>query len=130
MKRKGYIVLGKHKTTNEIVGYVEHSFSMGFNPERVNVITYDSKKTVGKVYLDKYHAKSTMGYYYRIYKKDVNMLNKKFSEYEFKVFRIGSKHCPVKIDWTERILMKRKQMKTEKFIWRNPKFTLREDVKF
>lgn len=130
MKRKGYIVLGKHKTTGEIVGYVEHSFSMGFSSERVNLYTHEPNYNVGKTYLDKYHAKSTMEYYYRINKKDSDKLNKKYPEYEFKVFRIGSKHCPVKIDWTERILMKRKLTKLEKFNWRNPKFTLREDVKF
>jgi hypothetical protein len=47
----------------------------------------------------------------------------------FKVFRVGSKFYPVKIDWREIVDM-RKNKKHDKFKWRNLPFTIKDDIKF
>lgn len=154
MKSKNYIILGYSKETDTYIGYVEHSFSMGFSTNRINL--WKPYQYGSHSYNDKEHffSKSINEYEYRYCKQICKRLNKisvkkiiekcisnhdeacelknKFIghdigklSFEFRVYRIGSKHCPVSIDWTERIGMKRKKIKYEKFKWRNPKFKRR-----
>lgn len=89
---RGFIILGRHKVTNEYVGYVENSFSMGFDKEYTNVYynyvsDYDNKS--------KKHERATT--FTRWLKDIVNNLNKRFPAYEWKFYRARSKSCPVKI---------------------------------
>lgn len=39
------------------------------------------------------------------------------------VCRVNSKHCPVKVDMSERTAMDKKEIEFNKYNWRNPKFT-------
>lgn len=154
MKSKNYIILGYSKETDAYIGYVEHSFSMGFSTSRVNL--WRPHQYGSHSYNDKEHffSKSINEYEYRYCKErckrlneitvnriidkgmsncdEINELRDKFKGYDtgkltfdFRVYRIGSKYCPVSIDWTERVDMNRGKLKRDKFLWRNPKFKKR-----
>jgi hypothetical protein len=46
--------------------------------------------------------------------------------YEIRPYRVGSKFCPVEIDFTERIAIEKKQLKWDKFKWRNPPYRIKQ----
>ena len=46
--------------------------------------------------------------------------------YVIRPYRVGSKFCPVDIDFTERTSMERRMLKWDKYKWKNPKFTTRK----
>lgn len=46
--------------------------------------------------------------------------------YEIRPYRVGSKFCPVEIDFTERIAFEKNQLKFSKFKWRNPPYRIRQ----
>lgn len=46
--------------------------------------------------------------------------------YEIRPYRVGSKFCPVEIDFTERTAMEKKQLKWDKFKWRNPPYRIKQ----
>ncbi len=48
--------------------------------------------------------------------------------YEIRPYRVGSKHCPVVIDFTERIAIDKKQLKWDKFKWRNPIYRIKQTI--
>lgn len=102
---KGYIVLGK-RTDGRFVGLVEQSFSMGFSLTEVRVWR-DSGYSKGSETAEKYVA----GY------------RKSYPTTEWNVYRVGSKECPVKIDWTSY----HKGGKKSKYSWRNLKFIPRQE---
>jgi len=121
MKTTSYIILASNNKTGEIKGYIEHSFSMSFSDDRVRVdrlfeLTHMTSKPKVKAitYLLKTCAKLT--------KK--SSLGKGWS---FNYYKVGSKNCPVKIDWREIVMMKLDK-KSAKFIWRNLKFTKKDLV--
>lgn len=125
MKYASYIIIGKHKETGEYVGYVEHSFSMGIDPKRVRVErSYELRYTAEK---NKTTVKRETALYMR---KNVNRLNKEFSEYEWKYFRVGSKHCPFIIDWSETLAIRSKKEKYDKYKFRNLPFTVKKTDKW
>lgn len=138
MKRKHYIILSYNRITNQYCGYHEPNRAWGLNEMRVKLHTVlpqdtyvaplDKKRLIERFY----NAKTRAEFIYRSCKEDAENLNE--GEYrrgfKFKVFRVGSKNCPVSIDWNERVLMKRKLIKYSRYNWLNPKFKIKEDVNF
>ena len=117
MKKTCYILLGKNKETNEFVGEIEHSFSLGFDNSRVRV--YRASEISSKKDLNK---KETA---YRWLKSNSDKYSEKYPQYDWRVYRAGSKNCPVKIDWREIISMRHRIMPHSKFNTRNLPFKLK-----
>lgn len=46
--------------------------------------------------------------------------------YEIRPYRVGSKFCPVEIDFTERIAIEKQQLKWDKSKWRNPPYRIKQ----
>jgi hypothetical protein len=122
MKSAGYIILGYNKERDEYVGYVEHSFSMGIDHNRVRVDrAFESNIMVKKL------DKSARFIEHTYSKEAADKLNtrKSYPDYIFSVYRIGSKNCPVTIDWREVVDMKKKVIKRSKYEWRNLAFKVK-----
>lgn len=123
-KYAGYIVLGK-TIDGKIIGYTEHSFSMGLEPNRVRV-----ERSFEWDWTAKREGVSERLLAYRGVKKWADNLNAKSTDGTvFKAFRIGSKNCPVTIKWDEVIQM-RKTKKYDKYKCRNLPFKVKENVTF
>ena len=160
-KKKYYIILAVNPNDSEdIIGFVEHSFSMGWEKGRVNVWEaggddkYDgtpAKKAFkerlqdglyGWSWSNKIKGKKTW-----LRKQVANPASKDFSccgrtnaecmwnwvrhysmwcgkelrkkGYEIRPYRVGSKFCPVELDFSERTAMSKKQIPWDKYNWRN-----------
>ena len=162
IKMKYYCILAIRKTNpTDILGYVEHSFHMGWSSDRVNLYCNGSDFTGhtaseewksrldddtcrnGNTLPEKY--KGRMQYLRKIYirrqfepcGRTPDELEWKYVKwraetsvgrelkkrgYEIKAFRVNSKHCPVKIDLSERDLMNRRKITFDKFRYRNARF--------
>lgn len=46
--------------------------------------------------------------------------------WDVRVYRVGSKFCPVELDMEERRLMEKRFVKYGKYNWRNPRFTIKK----
>lgn len=125
MKRAAYIILVKDKRTGVISGYVEHSFSMGLDPTRVN-LNRVTETNYGKKGAERFVR--TKGAQWC--RKTVDRMNREHSNVEAKYFRVGSKNCPVIIDWREINQMAQRTMKYDKYKWRNLPFKIKENVNF
>ena len=119
-KTAGYIVLGLNRD-GSIIGYTEHSFSMGFSKELVRV---------HRPFEYRYAAQKRQQAYQHCVEM-VEKLNKRHKKEgtTFRAFRVGSKNCPVSISW-EKVAEMRRVKKTRKFEWRNLPFHFREDIEF
>lgn len=123
-KYASYIVLGK-TPEGKIIGYTEHSFAMGLSDNRVRV-----ERSYEWRYSAKKKGVSEKLLAYRGVKEWADKLNNKdLNGIIYKPFRIGSKNCPVIIDWREIVEMK-KTNKNDKFNWRNLPFRVKENVEF
>lgn len=122
---KGYIVLGKHKITGLYVGYIENSFSMGSSTERVKVNSVFKTGRTNEMFF-KNGAKSQNQNQYNWCRKHALDLNKHTPEYDWKVYRINSKHCPVIISFQELCDMKLKRIPYDKFRYRNQLFYVKK----
>ncbi|MFW6247156.1 MAG: hypothetical protein ACOC22_03240 [bacterium] len=116
MKRKGYVVLGisKDKEQQKIVGIIENSFSLNISENYVRVYT---PKSYG-YYDDDYNRRT-----YNFLKQQADEYQKLYPEYKFHVYRIGSKHIPIKIDWNMIVKNKVDKYSLTKFYKRNLRFT-------
>lgn len=108
MNERGYIILGYDPNTKIYTGYIENSFSMGFSTSRVKVYRADKYSSLQEVYNFAVITANTLN-------------NDTTSSINFKVYRIGSKHCPVRIFWGEVVVMKTTNW-WDKFKWRNLPF--------
>ena len=158
-KKKYYIILAVNPNDPEdIIGFVEHSFCMGWEKGRVVVweASNDDKFTgipAKKAFKKKISASryvwsnEILGKKTRLRKQIANPASKKYSccgrtpaeymwnwvrhysmycgkelrkqGYEIRPYRVGSKHCPVELDFTERVAMNKKQIPWDKYNWRN-----------
>ena len=104
-RQRAWILLARDKATGELFGYNPSGKSQ-FSRKYVKLFRsqfsrYDVKGATG----DKCHMQP-----YREYNRkqshsleiEAARLNKKHQKYEFFVARVGSKKCPVKVDWDER----------------------------
>ena len=92
-RKKGYIILGKRKK-GSYVGYCENSFTMGFDNKRVKVWRWDgpSKYSTGTPQEQKQSFINHVAGF-------MDELIPKYPTIEWKIYRVGSKDCPVKIEW-------------------------------
>lgn len=98
-------------TTGQKYGYVEQSFSMSLDSNRVRVFT--KTRYSSKAYNDdtvKMLQEIQTGTWKDVHGKHVHIE-------KAEVYRVGSKNCPVKIDWRPRF-----NEKTSKYNWRNLPF--------
>jgi hypothetical protein len=116
-KYKSYGLLYFSKSLNLYLGKTEHSFSMDFSSDRVRIYSSWEINAFSKENLIDKFLKTQISYT----KKDIAYLNKKYnvSDFQYILFRAGSKNAPVKIHWKD--LHKNNK---DKFERRNPKFTL------
>lgn len=111
MKHTCYIILGKSSDT-DYCGEVEHSLSMGLSKDRVRVYSTNNNKHLSCLDL------------YNCLKKAANTLNNKIPGTTFRVYRVGSKYCPVSIDWTEMVAMINGKLPENKYRFRNLPFSI------
>ena len=83
MRRRRYIMLGAHKTAGEIVGYCEFPLSMGFSKDHVKAWWPDSYEIRSK--------------YFARLGKTIKEFSKAYPTYTWKLYRVNSAKCPVKI---------------------------------
>lgn len=111
-KTKGWVLLGKNKRTGELIGEIENSFSLGLSSTYIRVYTTYKWTTAQKVVVGLI--------------KDAERLNEAKPDYEWFVARVGSKKCPIKINWDSFY----KRLKTgeyvQKYYWRNLPFKAKE----
>lgn len=86
MREKAYIMLGKN-ANGIFVGQTEHSFSMGISRDHVRLF---------RPYTNTPHEKTQ-----QYNQERVSSLAQSYPKYKWHVYRVGSKNCPVKINWTE-----------------------------
>lgn len=129
-KNKFYIILGYNALDESYCGYVENSFSMGCDDERVQLYSvskgdfpwgktdFSERKRIAKKYLNKYGRNGSFARDYIIdadmnpnspnqwiwfYLRDIadNLNKKHYNNCYWEVFRVNSKNCPVKVDMNE-----------------------------
>lgn len=159
MKNKFYIILGYNALYDTYCGYVENSYSMGCDDYRVYIWSVDTdfpwkdrdfatRKKIAKSYLKKKGRNCSFARDYIIdadmnpnspnqwiwfYLRDIaNNLNKKqYNNCYWKVFRVNSDSCPVKVDMNEyfKIRKNKKYRNTlTKYQMRNIDFTRRDPL--
>lgn len=123
-KYKGYIILGYSNEEQRYVGYTENSFSMGVSPTRVKVY---SEILGGTQNWQKHGFKSPNEMLWVHCRYTVERLNRNgyYGDTRWRAYRIGSKHCPVKVDMKEFMLYKTGKIELDKYCIRNHRFELR-----
>lgn len=130
MKRRGYVLLRFGK--EGIWGYCEESFAMSFMPDRVRVWREWEGRTRIEDSMGNYRWIKDRNKLVMFLQEKAEKLRAMNPEDKFEVFRIGSKNCPVAIDWDEfyqEAREKGKASKVSKRNWRNLKFSARECIK-
>lgn len=117
-KYRAWIILGKHKVTGQYAGIVEHSISMGLDKNRVRV---EKEWEVIYYMKDESERRDKTNKSVKYWQKNIGIYSKRYPDYEFKIFRVGTKNCPVKIDWGSYHLRKKK----DKYESRNLVFTVK-----
>lgn len=80
MREKAYIIIGK-KPDGEYLGYVEYSFSMGYEAKWVKLWRLHKHFNISDL---QKMSRSTC---------------KEHPKIQWVLYRVGSKNCPVKINW-------------------------------
>lgn len=137
-KKKGYIILGYNEKLDKYYGYVEHSFSMGTSETNVQVYTTLKESCWKDYYRDKRisifkvtNPNSVNQLIYFWLREKVTGFNRyNYNDCIWKVYRIGSKSCPVIVDMSYVKLLnnrnkpwnKGKKIEWDKFLYRNQPF--------
>lgn len=111
---RSWIILGKHKSTGKYAGIVEHSFSMGLDSHRVRVekeweVLYSMK--------DESERRDRTNKSVKYWQECIGKYSKRYPEYEFNIFRVGTKNCPVKIHWDNYHLGKKEKFERRNLIF-------------
>lgn len=137
VKDKRYIILGYSQKEDKYYGYVEHSFSMGAHEDRVKVYgiakyrySDDVLNGIMQKCKDEFKKGKTklnpnsynQHLWFELRETAERLTRQKYNDCVWKVYRVGSKDCPVTVDFTELNLMFRGKMKYDKFIYRNQPF--------
>ena len=119
MKDKRYIIIGTDRHGKHY-GYVENSFNMGCSNNEVRVWAQEYKRA-GSTSSDN---QQTWNWLVGIADK----LNRsKYQGLFWKAYRVGSKHCPVVVDFSFADKMKAGKRKYDKYWWRNQRFEDKEE---
>ena len=120
-KYRGYIILGYSIDEERYMGYVENSFSMGVSHCRVKVY---SEIKGGWNNWDKHGFKSANEMICDRCRNTAERLNRigYYGNTIWKVYRINSKYCPVKVDMSELMLYKANKLDLSKYSIRNHRF--------
>ncbi|QIW90701.1 UNVERIFIED_ORG: hypothetical protein GCAPEGMB_00381 [Vibrio phage V07] len=122
-RERCWVILARCKKTGKITGEIENSFSMGWSKERVRVI----RPYLGRVFasnerFSKADYNKACAEYIANYDKRVKELRERYSEtHDVFIARVGSKNCPIAIDWGTFYSTKNKR----NFDWRNLKFKVK-----
>lgn len=141
IKDKRYIILGYSQKEDKYYGYVEHSFNMGAHESRVKVYgiakyryddttIYNIMERCKREFENKETKLNPNSYnqhlWFDLRETAERLTRHRYNDCVWKVYRVGSKHCPVAVDFTEMNLMKTGKMKYDKFLYRNQPFTIVE----
>ena len=120
-KYRGYIILGYSIDEERYMGYVENSFSMGVSPCRVKVY---SEVKGGTKNWEQNGYKSPNEMLWDHCRNTAERLNRVgyYGNTIWKVYRINSKNCPVKVDMSELMLYKSNKLDLSKYSIRNHRF--------
>ena len=120
-KYRGYIILGYSIDEERYMGYVENSFSMGVSHCRVKVY---SEIKGGTNNWEQYGYKSPNDMLWDFCRNIAERLNRNgyYGNTIWKVYRIGSKHCPVKVDMSDLMKHIDRKITLEKYCIRNHRF--------
>lgn len=119
IKDRRYTILGIHPS-GKILGRVEGSFSFSCSTVETRVWGAEYKEFGMRQYWKPNKNQSTWNY---LKKVADDLTAKKYMDCVWKVYRVGSKHCPVDIDFRTCDLMKTGKIKYDKYQARNHKFT-------
>ena len=123
MKLRAYVLFFQDKATGKLYGETEHSFSMDASETEARVECETRKvKELNKFSDIKFETSNQYkAYWFKKSCDDWNNENPK-SAYRKVFFRLGTKNCPVKVDWTYRILWKQEKIEWNKYKYRNLPF--------
>lgn len=114
LKSRAYIILGFHKKTGQIVG-VDWNGRITANKSQVRTVDYSTYGKVRKV-KGAVRMKDSCQKEWNIQATYASQYSKQNPEYEFKVFRVGSKYCPVKVSWDQTVKSNRNIMNDRKIL--------------
>ncbi|ALP47095.1 hypothetical protein [Vibrio phage XZ1] len=119
-RERCWVILARCKKTGEIIGRIENSFSMGWSKERVRVIRpYLNGNFTGDDRFSKAEYNKACAEYITHHEKQVKSLREAYKDtHDVFLSRVGSKNCPVSIDWDTYYNKKDKR----NFEYRNLKF--------
>jgi hypothetical protein len=137
MKDKRYIILGYNKESDTYYGYIECSFSMSYDEKRVKVygnfktkyspdtiknIMANCKNNFDGAITNELPNSYNQHLWFDLRAIVVHLNRTKYNNCVWRVYRVGSKNCPVTIDFSEIKLMKQGKMKYDKYCFRNQPF--------
>ena len=122
LKDRRYAILGIHNN-GKFYGWAENSFSFSASDTHTRVWGAEYKECASRNHWKPNRNQSNWNY---LKKVADDLTAKKFMNCVWRVYRVGSKHCPVDIDFRTCDLMKQGKIKYDKYLARNHKFTLKQ----
>lgn len=127
-RERCWVLLSRNKKTGEILGQTEESFGMRWSRTHVNVIRPYLSMTFSKQFSKQRNQKFSRAAYNKACSEYINKRQKLLREqqrdtdtHERFYARVGSKNCPIKIDWRAW----HNRQSNSSWDWRNLQFSLR-----
>lgn len=121
---RSWIILARNKETGILYGEIEHSFSLELSQYRVCVNRSYFGTFTDELPIKKYRQQN--GERAHAWFKQHHILMKQNPTYEWFVARVGSKRCPVTIDWSHYYILKQQTSHLSAFEHRNLPFYVKE----
>ncbi|CAL9998061.1 hypothetical protein VPHD479_0382 [Vibrio phage D479] len=119
-RHRCYAIFARDPKTGKLSGYVEHSFSMGWDEKRVNIWrSHFWQNTYSRRELAKRRTEHALAV-----RQTAANLQLKYPHLDVFCTRVGSDKCPVKIDWSD-FWTNTCRNNGSKYNYRNLKFTLK-----
>lgn len=136
-KIRGYTILAKNIHTGEICGFNEfirskfmHNKVKIYTPKFTEYYKINSYYTYNAI-LKNCKCENDNKALWIILNSKISSLNYKNEEWIFKVFKVNSKYCPIKVSWNDVVRVKRKLVKnTNRTGTFTTSFTLKDNVMF
>lgn len=136
-KIRGYAILAKNVHTGEICGFNEfmrhklkHKYVNIYSSEFIECYKKNSPYTYNAI-LKNCKCENNYQVLWIILNSKISSLNYKNEEWIFKVFKVNSKYCPIKVSWNDVVRVKRKLVKnTNRTGTFTTSFTLKDNVMF